>query len=77
MLCSGMVFPNVWTVHEEAQSKIGERFGCKVYLISSALFCMNAKKQRIARRIQNNEGLEFLNTNIVSTLIGGVVVCKK
>ena len=44
VLCSGMVFPNVWSVHEEAQSKIGKQFGFKVCLIGSALFFMNAKK---------------------------------
>ena len=42
VLCSGMVFPNVWSVHEEAQSKIDERFGFKVCLIGSVFFCMNA-----------------------------------
>ena len=36
LLCSGMVFPNVWAVHEEAHSKIGELFGFKVCLIGSA-----------------------------------------
>ena len=44
VLCSGMVLPNVWSVHEEAQSKIGKRFVFKVCLIGSALFFMNAKK---------------------------------
>ena len=38
VLCSGMVLPNVWAVHKEAQSKIGEQFGFKVCLIGSALF---------------------------------------
>ena len=41
VLCSGMVFPNVRAAHGESQSKIGERFGFKVCLIGSALFCMN------------------------------------
>ena len=76
VLFSGMVFPNVRAVHKEAQSKIGERFGFKVCLIGSALFYMNAKK-RISRRIQKNKGIEFRNTNIVSTLIRDVVVCTK
>ena len=44
VLWSGLVFPNVRAVHEEAQSKIGKRFRFKVCLIGSALLCMNAEK---------------------------------